>query len=282
MASITWDDLLRPGDATDFFTRMTMPPFEPTATAFSVANAVWLAELSRLVYRRGADEGGPPPQPSRESFLASAKLREVRAFRSHLTDTQAMLVESEGTPTFAALIFRGTEQRPRDFVTDLSVGVKVLAPGKPGAHMGFEAALESVWHAIDEELRRITSPVYYTGHSLGAALATLAAARRAPWAVYTFGSPLVGNAEFGVTLERVPIYRVVDDADAVTLVPPDTFGFRHIGTVTQLKAPPSTFTFADFLASFTRPKKPLADHAPVAYVDRIGTLLANGASRPTV
>lgn len=270
----SWQDLLRPGDATDFFARAALPPFDPMAVGFNAGNALWLAELSRLVYRRDVEENDPPPQPRRAKFLASVSLRQRAFFRSALTETQAIIVESD-SPRFAVLVFRGTEQRPQDFVTDLRVAGKRLLDDGPRVHAGFEAALDSVWSAIDRELSRITCPIYFTGHSLGAALATIAATRRAPWAVYTFGSPLVGNTAFVVSLSAVPVYRVVDDLDAVTAVPPEALGFRHVGELRRLREPRVTSTagMSGWLRRFFGPPKNLADHAPINYVDRIAAVV---------
>lgn len=266
----TWKDLLHPGDATDFFARRAIPPFDPEASGYSDANALWLAELSRLVYRHDVEEGSPPPRPTRTSFLAARGFRQRGFFNSQATDTQALLVESE-RPAFALLAFRGTEQNPKDFLADLEVGKLVPLSDGLEVHEGFREALDSVWKEIDAALGRLTSPVFFTGHSLGAALATLAAARRPPRAVYTFGSPLVGNAAFVTSLGGVPIHRVVDDQDLVTTVPPASFGFRHAGQAHLLRAPaaaaPGGLTAR--LRRFFEPPKPLADHAPVNYVDRI-------------
>ena len=268
----TWQDLLRPGDATDFFSRDPLPPFDPAAKAYSRENAWWLAELSRLVYRHDAEEDNPPPQPTRSSFLEKAGLRQRRFFDSKATGTQAMLVESERPQAFAVLVFRGTEQTIEDLLSDIKVGAKPILNSGIGVHKGFEEDIDSVWTDIDPELAKLRCPVFYTGHSLGAALATLAASRRAPQAVYTFGSPLVGNRGFVASLDNVPVYRVVDDKDAVTLVPPEVLGFRHAGLL-QLLTEPVAVSAINPLAWFRRllgPPKPLADHAPINYVERIG------------
>jgi alpha-beta hydrolase superfamily lysophospholipase len=125
-----------------------------------------------------------------------------------------------------------------------------------------------VWGEISNELKTFDGPIFYTGHSLGAALATLAAARRAPKALYTFGSPRVGNAAFIASLGNIPIYRVVDDRDLVATVPPEALGFRHAGVLRLLKEP-RTGTLFDWIGVLIAPPKPLADHAPINYVDRI-------------
>jgi len=266
----TWQDLLHPGEATDFFSRRVFPPFDPGASGYSAGNALCLAELCRLVYRHDVEEEDSPPQPTRTSFLARAGLRQRYFFDSQTTDTQALLAEPAGPSTFAVLVFRGTEQRPKDFISDLEVGLPPLG-STVEVHAGFKEAIDSVWPKIDAELSKLDCPLFYTGHSLGAALATLAAARRAPAAVYTFGSPLVGNEAFVASLSGVRVYRVVDETDAVTIVPPELLGFRHVGELHLLSAPALKLSLnpITWLRLLTGPPKPLADHAPVNYVDRI-------------
>ena len=267
----TWKDLLRPGDATSFFDRDPLPRFDPAARAYSPANAWWLAELSRLVYRHDVEEVPSPPQPSRSSFLAKVGLRQLAFFDDHGTGTQAFLVQSEGAGRFAALVFRGTEQDVRDFLSDLNTA-PVPVPGTDVmVHGGFVSALDSVWKDIAPMLAALEGPVFYAGHSLGAALATLAAFRRAPAAVYTYGSPRVGDASFAAAVEKLPLYRVVDDADLVATVPPEALGFRHAGELHRI-APgtgPLQFSPLAWLQWLIGPPKRLADHAPINYVDRI-------------
>lgn len=264
-AATTWQDLLHPGDATDFFLRRAFPAFDPTDRAYRPVNALWLAELSRLVYRHDTEEENPTPQPTRTRFLERAGFRQRQFFLSNETGTQAMLVEFGGSPPFAVLVFRGTEQNIRDYLTDLETGELSLVEDKMEMHAGFTEALDSVWREIEGALAQLDCPVFYTGHSLGAALATLAAARHVPSVVYTFGSPRVGNQAFIASLCDVPIYRVVDDEDIVTTVPSEALGFRHVGTELRLIAP----TQGSFPNNFFDPPKPLADHAPINYVDRL-------------
>ena len=154
-------------------------------------------------------------------------------------------------------------------------------------HRGFKDSLGQIWDEVEEYLLAIDSPVLYTGHSLGAALATLAAARskRLPQAVYTFGSPRVGNVQFAHSLSNIRIYRVVNRRDVVTTVPPAWLGFRHVGEVHHMTRPhyisvdlsgktrpandqkggDSLKSLADYFGWFDPPEF-LADHAPVNYV----------------
>lgn len=66
-------------------------------------------------------------------------------------------------------------------------------------------------------------PLFITGHSLGGALATVAARdlvhKGGIAACYTFGSPRVGNDEWTGDI-KTPIYRLVNAADCVTMLPP--------------------------------------------------------------
>lgn len=267
----TWQDLLNPGGARDFFARREFPSFDPEAgPEYSRTNALWFAELCRLFYRQDVEEVMFAPQPSRASFLEKVGLRQRAFFASVDMDTHAMLVEPMTPPSFAILVFRGTDSK-RDYVTDMECGLLPRNQHEVGVHKGFRKALDSVWNEIDKELSQLICPIFYTGHSLGAALATLAAARYAPRAVYTFGSPRVGNEAFAASLQIVPVHRVVDNKDAAALFPPEAMGFRHVGLLQLLKEPYAEDrkpSFLELLESLKKPPKLLADHAPVNYVDR--------------
>jgi hypothetical protein len=268
---VTWDDLLRPGDAADFFLRDPLPVFDPQTLSYSAANAWWLAELSRLVYRQGPQETVAPLLPLRAELLARAGLRELASFRSEATGTGALLVESLH-PRFAVLAFRGTEQELQDYLHDADTLLVPAFSNTAFVHRGFKRALNSVWSAIDASLQAIDCPLFYTGHSLGAALATLAAARHAPAALYTFGSPRVGDERFVARLATVPTYRVVHAADVVTTVPPELLGFRHAGEEHRIGNPVSSAQLFDLAAVWDRLSTPismLADHAPINYVRMI-------------
>ncbi|HYM61071.1 MAG TPA: lipase family protein [Thermoanaerobaculia bacterium] len=275
----TWSDLMRPGDAASFFDRDPLPPFQLDAEGFNLANAWWLAEISRLVYRHENEGDRREPTPSRTEFLRKAGLTQIRFFDSEKTGTQGFLVRSEH-PAFAILAFRGTEQSLRDFTTDGAfLRVPLDAAGKASVHEGFKRAIESVWPRIAEDLDQLRVPVFYTGHSLGGALVTLAVARKAPRAAYTFGCPLVGDAAFAESLHGLPLYRVVNGADMMTLMPPEELGFVHagelhaIGPRLNLLSSPSLKDLKERLVtaflSFPDPLPILADHAPINYVERI-------------
>src|SRR5882724_11029148 len=123
----TLKDLINPGAAEEFFTRRKMDPFDPNAAGFSLPNALWLMELSRLVYRREPPEPDPHLTPRRK-FLELQNLEEIAFFnkRDATADTQATLVQSTNEPKWAALVFRGTEQKPVDVISDFKLSVPLF------------------------------------------------------------------------------------------------------------------------------------------------------------
>jgi pimeloyl-ACP methyl ester carboxylesterase len=134
----------------------------------------------------------------------------------------------------ALLAFRGTEESQED-PTDLGDDLKFLwSPWGPGGqvHKGFDEALSRIWDEIESWLKNHSEPLLLTGHSLGAALATLAAgrigpARRLSAKLITFGSPRVGDAGFIATLKGLRFSRYVDCCDLVCRMPPGNIPIEH-------------------------------------------------------
>ena len=72
--------------------------------------------------------------------------------------------------------------------------------------------------------------VFFTGHSLGGALATLAASRwnTVTTHLYTYGSPRVGGKKFIQSFLTRNRYRFRNNNDIVTRVPFEIFGYKHV------------------------------------------------------
>ncbi|KAK3897416.1 Alpha/Beta hydrolase protein, partial [Staphylotrichum tortipilum] len=111
-------------------------------------------------------------------------------------------------------------------------------------HTGFALSWAEVSSRVHAGVRAALAahpayPVVVTGHSLGGAVATLAAAHlRAddgvPADLYTYGSPRVGNLEFAkfVSDQAEDVgganYRVTHTDDPVPRLPPISFNYRHV------------------------------------------------------
>ena len=175
----------------------------------------------RLALANPGATPGPAGLSDLKSALDKANFEFVRAFNEG--DTQAFLAKRK-TDNVAVLAFRGTEANSwKDIKTDLDARF-YKGEGGVKMHSGFAGAYNQVREQIRKAVDGLPegSALYITGHSLGGALATIAARdleRDSLAACYTFGGPRVGGEEFGDDI-RTPVYRVVNAADGVPRVPP--------------------------------------------------------------
>lgn len=159
------------------------------------------------------------------------------------------MIERRGIQCFVAyhtnqavvLSFRGTDSIG-DWMTNSDVVKTSVAPGMGKVHGGFLRALCLVWDDILDVLnqKQKKQPLWITGHSLGGALATLAAARfmfelDKPFSgVYTFGQPRAVDRElsrqFNVEVKQ-RFFRFVNNNDIVTRVPTRTMNYSHVGSL---------------------------------------------------
>jgi len=144
------------------------------------------------------------------------------------------------------IAFRGTVFNSiKNWATNLSFAKKsaskIGAKGK--VHGGFMKGYNQMEADVLKALKLAKADckrckIYITGHSLGGALATIAAAKLignghiSPkrTVVYHFGSPRVGDKTFARWFEKnIPnSWRVTHGYDIVPTVPPSGFGFQHI------------------------------------------------------
>lgn len=149
--------------------------------------------------------------------------------------------------------FRGTDIIA-DWITDANAGLQ-RGPSTWAVHAGFNETFKSLRADIDTFMRgRNPSAVHCVGHSLGGALATLAADHLSELGVggvklYTFGSPRAGVSGFArhltTKLGADNVHRVYHNADPVSMVP--IFPFGHVpvdGNVCMLPWKGSSFAFA--------------------------------------
>ena len=198
--------------------------FEARGHAYSRRNAYWLGQAALLSYWDAA---------AIEAAVGAWGLGEFRFFDK--LETQAYIA---GNDDLLILAFRGTTVL-LDWISDADVD---LIGGPAGrVHEGFSMALGFVWMDIWDYIkeRRNGRAVWVTGHSLGAALATLAVAKlrlerdEAVNGLYTFGAPRAGDPEFARVFDLdfgQQTFRYVNDQDIVARVPLRLMQYSHVGT----------------------------------------------------
>jgi hypothetical protein len=241
------------------------------------------AELSRLAYYR---------------FEATQKPRLDSALtRAGFTASTLFTGEGWGTNGFGTLgpdgtayvAFRGTQP---DSLLDIVVDARFLPrrfDGGGRVHAGFLDAYASIldvlagWIGTAGRTRLVA-----TGHSLGAALATILAAAHPRATLVTFGSPPVGTRAFAALFAGRPARRYVDCADVVAAVPAGILGYVHLpdlhyidssGTVYATPPTPAEQLRDQVRARLDYPfryggsgnvaSRSFADHAPINYVSAL-------------
>jgi triacylglycerol lipase len=210
-----------------------MPDFQfnPNTTRWQATNALGLAMASQLAYQDTAliDATTKAWGFTHSDFIASPPGVDW--------DTQVFVASNADTVLVA---FRGTQpDKLDDWITDADV---ILADTEVGSvHYGFWAALQSVWDNLEQTIgnhQQNGQSLWFTGHSLGAALATLAVARirltlKPVHSLYTYGSPRVGSIAFTDRFDQdfgEFTFRYVNNSDVVTRVPTREMGYSHVGT----------------------------------------------------
>ncbi|MGW5053754.1 lipase family protein [Actinokineospora sp. NPDC004072] len=222
---------------------MPVLTFDQTATGYSLRQAYWMAEAARLAYK-GQEE---IERTAREWGFDRVRHHET-AFRPPfpLEDTQAYVAASD---RMILVGFRGTEPKKiQDWLSDASTPPWPGPAGNGYVHYGFAEALKSIYPKVRDnviEWRDNDQTIWFTGHSLGGALAALAALhlyfedpRLLADGVYTFGQPRVcdaGLAEAHDTAFEGRTHRFVNNSDIVPLVPPAP-AFHHTKSLHHIDA----------------------------------------------
>jgi len=241
----TFHNIRPPNDNYTYFEDIQNHAFLPLATSFELVNAGWLADLAMLAYAN---------KPFIQKKLDDSGLTTAGFVMEYFSrdTTQCFVAHNDN---FVVVSMRGTEidnfwGAVTDWQRNLEFGLK---PDDSGGlvHEGFIEDIADVWDDTNgvQGLKNYLQPLlsggtrtlWITGHSLGAALATLVAERAARDAgfdvrgVYTYGSPRVGDIQFKQNYEahglNAKTYRVLHGIDvAQKLFPGDAY--RHVG---QLK-----------------------------------------------
>ncbi|KAI6353917.1 hypothetical protein MCOR25_008830 [Pyricularia grisea] len=165
-------------------------------------------------------------------------------------------------------------------------------------HAGFR----SIWAAVDEvvmdTVEKLHSEypdysIFITGHSMGAAVATIAGAnlrQKLPDVVidvYSLGSPRVGNQAFAKYVSAQPgsVFRITHVNDPVPRLPPNLLGYYHTDVEYWLSTGGATtidYTANDVLVCkgyFNRNCNTQSDFFGFAFVAHINYLTSIGACK---
>lgn len=130
---------------------------------------------------------------------------------------------------------RGTEPKEWNDIKADANALMALAETVGHVHRGFKNEVDDLWPGLEQSLIENKKVLWFCGHSLGGAMATICASRcylshipSNPEQLFTFGSPRVGNGKYvnHVNLNHI---RWVNNNDLVTRVPPAWVGYRHTG-----------------------------------------------------
>ena len=206
--------------------------FTPDAD-FHIGTARALMWMSQLAYEVRDAPDKVEPILRQWDFDLIDLLAHVNPGLVPIASTRGLVAHGRGAFVIA---FAGTDPLALgNWITNFMLGSRARE-----AHFGFEAAVHAVWGDLAAALKkRTTQPLFITGHSLGGALAVIAAERIArelkimPAGVYTYGAPRVGAAAFRSAYAAAGLaertFRLVHGHDVIPTIPPSRLGFRHVG-----------------------------------------------------
>ena len=242
--------------------------FDSQASIYNPNNAYLLAQLCVESYRRskveklgGRDETNDDWRSRVKEEASAWGFDSDRVYCFNNKGAQAILLADAEKVIVA---FRGSEElsdweinfnrlKNKDFSDNYHICL----------HTGFCRYLNDIWQPyndpqgrieakgikaiIEEEMKNSPKSLWFTGHSLGGAVAVLAAAScifldKLPFevsGVYTYGQPRVGDLRFAKLYNSVlksKTFRFVNNNDVVTKIPTwaPLFLFYHVGEIKYL------------------------------------------------
>jgi len=208
------------------------------SNSYNGENALFFADCSKLAYES--------QETIKQVITEQLDFNNFRFFDVGKS-TQAFIA---GNDKMIIVVFRGT-QEIGDFFKDAELKLKDDLVGK--VHQGFRTSLNEVWdnNVKDQDMHQFIAQcqdnnqsIWFCGHSLGAALATLAAAEyalngnnsdvEAVKGIYTIGQPRVGNRKFAKGFDAIlaeKCFRTVNNNDVVAKIPLPgiLFKYAHVG-----------------------------------------------------
>ena len=182
---------------------------------------------------------------ARLASIAYSNKEEAKSQAKKLGFTTTEFYDKDGAQAYRfmnktdlVIACRGTQPTEfNDIKADLKA-IPVMAETVSRVHRGFKAEVDELWPMVEDDILRkanVGKTLWFCGHSLGAAMATIMASRckhnielNDPVELYTFGSPRVGWPTYVKSLNVVH-HRWVNNNDIVTRVPLTAMGYRHHG-----------------------------------------------------
>jgi triacylglycerol lipase len=169
-------------------------------------------------------------------------IKEVKKQAKKLGFTDVEFYNREGAQAYRfenasdlVIACRGTQ--PTEF-NDIAADLKAMpvkSESVSRVHQGFKAEVDELWPMVLEDIQDTKKKLWFTGHSLGAAMATVMCSRCFyedsivdAEELYTYGSPRVGWKGYVNTM-KTPHHRWKNNNDIVTTVPPSFIGYAHDG-----------------------------------------------------
>lgn len=250
--------------------------FEHQKARYRPANACWMATIAKLTYLKEPKSGAPN---------AGKILAELRKLDGDVEDvipfdknnSQAILVRHK---EYVVAAFRGSDELA-DWWDNLNA---VATDGPLGrVHGGFQKALMDVWPAMRSQVRIFRQkhdkplPLWLTGHSLGGAMATLAAAQLIDGdetfhGAYTFGQPRCGDRDFARVFNieaKERFFRFQNNNDYATRLPTRIMGYSHVGSFVYISEDGKLSTDVGFWYRFLDGVKGVVDDIGEIGIDAV-------------
>ncbi len=200
--------------------KVTIKLDRPVSELSWIQKSLLFAELSRLAY-------------------ADPDVVENIVYEAGLD--QCVFIAREGAEAYVfgnrfdcMIVCRGTEPNQwNDIKADANAWTVASEVGR--VHSGFHTEVNELWPLLEQQIKENQRPMWFSGHSLGGAMAAVCAVRckispipSNPQAIFSYGAPRVGNRTYTSFL-KVKHYRWVNNNDLVPRVPPRWLGYRHMG-----------------------------------------------------
>lgn len=209
--------------------------FDHSTTKYSRQNAYWLSRMAELAYAKISNENKAPNKPFIKQTLKSydSGFGKVKTFNNK--SSQGFVAQHEKIIIAA---FRGTDEII-DWLDNINSISHHIPMGR--VHKGFYLALQDIWQDMKKTIQKYRNngqSLWITGHSLGGALAALAAVdlveQDRPFnGVYTFGQPRCCDRQVARIMNveaKSRIYRFHNHNDIVPRMPQRVMGYSHLGT----------------------------------------------------